>query len=84
MFDSVHARKGYLHDIRFDNINVEGPVWRLFRIGTFSSGRCPQTFLGPIRFQNLRIAGRLIRSLNELAPRIAERDRALISFNVTN
>ena len=122
VFGSMHAGSGYVHDLRIENVTVEGPVWRLFRIGTFythnavrqsglaggigditfknvtvaaapsqpsdfllcqdagPSGTCPNTFLGPIRFENLRIAGRQIHSLSELNARVDRRNESLITF----
>ncbi len=122
VFGSMHAGSGYVHDIRIENVTVEGPVFRLFRIGTFfthdairesgqaggigdisfhnitvaaapsepsdfllcrnagATGKCPNTFLGPITFENLRIAGRPVRSLDDLNAKIDPANRGKVTF----
>ena len=121
LFGSMHAGVGHIHDIRIENVTVEGPVFRLFRIGTMyrhgfipAPGRaggigditftnvavaeqpsqtndflvcqgaragetCPNSFLGPIRFRNLTIAGRPIRSIDDLRANIDPRYRAAVT-----
>lgn len=122
VFGSMHAGSGYVHGIRIENVTIEGPVFRLFRIGTFythdairedgqaggigditfrnvtveqtpsvpsdfllcqdagRSGKCPHTFLEPIIFENLGIAGQQVQSLEELNAKVEPANRAKIVF----
>ncbi len=71
-------------DITFRNVTVDQapsePTDFLLCQDAGPSGKCPNTFLEPITFENLRIAGRPVRSIEDLKAKVAPVNRAKIIF----
>ncbi len=62
VFGSRKSGEGDIRDIHFKNINIEGPVWRLFRLNTYAGRGNPEE-LGSIHhilFENVHVNGPVI------------------------
>jgi acetyl esterase len=77
---------GTIGNITFRNITVDQapshPDEFLLCQNAGTAGKCPSTAFGPFRFENLKIAGKTITSIDQLALKIAAADKAKLTFTV--